>query len=183
MGIRINVLFDHDLADFTDQAATLTRLASTTQAALAVREYWLAADPTSRYDNVQKWQAEPELNRLPKYLGYTGPGSLFLTVTHRVARIYTGGRWRGFISIEPLRRVHLPAFKGIARALGADRMALYADSDHVDDLWRSGGTFADCVELMQQRWGPPQPNVEEINLPIASAAEHSVPMWFLESTE
>jgi len=87
MGIRINVLFDHDLADFTDQAATLTRLASTTHAALAVRDYWLAADPTSRHDNVQTWQAEPELNRLPKYLGYTGPGSLFLTVTHRAARI------------------------------------------------------------------------------------------------
>jgi len=62
-------------------------------------------------------------------------------------------------------------------------MTLYADSDHVDDLFWSGKTLADCVEFLRQKWGPPQPSVEEIDPHISSAAEHSVPMvWFLENT-
>jgi hypothetical protein len=115
---------------------------------------------------------------------YTGPGSLFLTITAQAARVRTGGRWRGFLSIEPLRRVHLAAFRQIARSLGSRCLALYADCDDVDDLFWGGRTQGECIELMKRIWGPPQWSAEEIERRLVAAADRTVPLvWFLENSQ
>lgn len=180
MGTRINALLHHDLIDFRDRESVLARLAPTVAAALAAREYWRSVDPQDLADDLTVWQPDPVNPRLPGRHHFTGPGSLFLTVTATAAHLRTGGRWRGFLSIEPLRRVHLTAFRHIAGCLGSRRMALCADSDEVNDLFWDGGTQADCVALLEQMWGPPQPNVEEIDPQIEAEAERTVPLvWFL----
>ncbi len=118
MGTRINVLLDHHLSDFHDREAVLVRLDPALASAVAVRDYGLLADPDYKHDDLKTWRADPlspvDTNR-PRY---TAPGSLFLTITNQAAKIHTGGRWRGFLTLEPLRRVHLAAFRQIAGALG-----------------------------------------------------------------
>jgi hypothetical protein len=182
MGTRINVLLDHNLIEFRDRHSVLERLAPCLPAALALRGYWHSNDPHSRLDSLEVWRANPVSSRDSNLHRYYGPGSLFLTVTPKAAHVRTGGRWRGFLSIEPLRRVHLAAFRRIADAFGASCMALYADSCEVDDLFWSGRTQEQCIELMERMWGPPQRSVEEVDAWIAAAAERTVPLvWFLES--
>ena len=47
-------------------------------------------------------------------------------------------RWRGFFSIEPLRRVHLPAFRKVAALLGATQIVYMPDDDPIiyDARWK-----------------------------------------------
>lgn len=185
MGTRINLLIDHDLADFRNPAEVLARLSLATRAAGAVRDYWLESDPDGSHDPQPAWEADPVSLRRPGLRRFTGPGSLFLSVTASAARVRTGGRWRGFLAIEPLRRVHLLAFRAIARAMGAGYMALHADSDDVDELFLSGRAPWECVELMERMWGPPQGSVEDVDPSITAAAVMYLPspVWFLESVE
>ena len=184
MGTRINALFDHNLSDFNDRKECLNRLKPSVLAATEVYEYWLAADPDNPHVETAAWQAEPVSPHGHDLRHYTGPGSLFLTVTEVAARVRTGGRWRGFVSIEPLRRVHLAAFHVIARALGALRMAVYLDSDAVDEIFWDGRPLRDCVDWMQVRWGPRQESVERIDPEIVAAADRCPPpIWFLVEVE
>ena len=177
------MLLDHNLPDFRDRAALVDRLAPTIPVALAVRDYWISADPDSPHSKLAAWRAEPESPRDKDLYRYTGPGSLFLTVRPQATCIHTGGRWRGFLSIEPLRRVHLAAFRGIAEAFGASSMALYGDSWEVDDLFCGGQSQGTCIELLERMWGPPQRTIEEVDSKVAAAAERSAPrVWFWEGT-
>jgi len=184
MGTRINVLLDHDLTDYLDREAVLARLAAALPATLAVRDYWQSVDPHSPPDNLAAWWAAPVSPRSPDLNRYEAPGSLFLSFTNQAARIHTGGRWRGFLSIEPLRLIYLAAFRQIACVLGSGFLALYADSCEVDDLFWSGSSQGQCIELMQRMWGSPQKSVETIEPWIVAAAERTVPLvWFLESSQ
>lgn len=184
MGTRINALFDHNLPDYRDRDECLRRLASATSATAAVRDYWLAADTEGPHSERVEWQSDPILPFSHNLRRYTGPGCLFLTVTQVSARVRTGGRWRGFLSIEPLRRVHLTAFHAIGRALGADTMALYGDSDEVDGLFWDGLPLRACVEWMRGRWGPPKECTTVIDPLIVAATDHGPPLvWFLVNVE
>jgi hypothetical protein len=184
MGTRINVLVDHDLSDFRDRESVLVRLQAALPSALEVQDYWHSADAHSEHEELKVWRANPASARDTDFHRYTAPGNLFLTVTNYAAQIRTGGRWRGFLTIEPLRRAHLAAFLQIARALGSCRLALYADSCEVDDLFWCRRTQSECIELMKQMWGPPQCSVEKIEPEVSLAAERTVPLvWFLESCQ
>lgn len=184
MGTRINVLLDHKLADWRNRESVLARLATALPAALAVQEYWLSADPRVSHDKLTEWRADPVSPGEPSLRRYTGPGSLFLTLTAHAACIHTGGRWRGFLSIDPLRRVHLAAFRQLTASLGSHSMAVYAASCEVNDLFWGGGTQWEGVELMERLWGPPQRSVENIEPGIVATAKRTVPLvWFLESSQ
>ncbi len=113
---------------------------------------------------------------------YEAPGRIILRIGEKAAKISTGGRWRGFLSIEPLRQVHLRAFRDIARLLGGTRLTYFPDDDFVDDaLYRENASQGECVELLLKRYGPPQPSVESIAPKIAAAVEKGVPqVWYVE---
>jgi hypothetical protein len=175
MGTRIDVYLSHDLPQFDDAAATIARLNSALPAAFAVRDYWRAVDPDTRQAN-ERWEAQPMTPRMPSVRRYSGPGSLYLTVTPAAARIGTGGRWRGFLSIEPLRRVHLAAFRAIAQAMGSASLALCADScDDVADVFHADGSQDDCIAMMRSAMGAPQPSVKSIAPDVVAQTEHGVP--------
>jgi hypothetical protein len=182
MGTRINVILSHDLPAL-DCNLILSRLAAALPAALAVRNYWLTDEPRQRED-VTAWGAEPILSCEPSFRRFTGPGSLFLTVAPRTVHVRTGGRWRGFLTIEPLRSVHMAAFRQLAQVFGSGCFALFADSCEVDDAILDGQTQWQCIELMERMWGAPQASVETIEPRIAVAADQTVPLvWFLETTD
>src|SRR5215469_13558966 len=135
MGTRINVIFEHQVRDYQDHTATIKLLASTIPATLAVANYWrtLADDPKSK-DNCQDSWTVFSPNSSEGYLRYDGPGALYLRFGPKVAEIFTGARWRSFLSIEPLRQVHLTAFRNIARHLGGSRLIFFPTSGIADDL-------------------------------------------------
>jgi hypothetical protein len=113
---------------------------------------------------------------------YEGPGGFFVTFGPRIANVRASARWRGFLSIEPLCRVHVPAFRAIAAALGATRLAFLPDDDSlILDARLGGASLDDCIAHMTQRWGPPQASVESISPEVVRATDYGVPpVWFLE---
>ncbi len=181
MGTRTDVFLSHDLARFDDAAETIARLNRTLPEAFAVRDYWRRVDPDSP-ETDDRWEAEPVVPRLPHMRRYNGPGSLYLTVTPAAAKITTGGRWRGFLSIQPLREVHLAAFRAIASALHSSELALCAGSrDDVFDLFLANATQDACIAQLRSAMGDPQPSVESIAPEIVAQTEHGVPsVWFLD---
>jgi hypothetical protein len=180
MGTRIHVYLSHDLPRFDDASDTMARLSSTLLAARAVRDYWFSADPGG--NALDKWEVEPITSGKPDLKFYNGPGHLFLGVTPVAARIITGGRWRGFLSIEALRAVHLNAFREVARALGSATLAICSDAfDDVSELFYANASQARCVEQLRTAMGPPQPSVDTIAPDVVAQTEHRVPgVWFLE---
>jgi hypothetical protein len=180
VGTYIHVYMSHDLPRFDDASDTMARLASSLPAALALRDYWRSADPGG--NALDEWKVDRMTSRKPDLKFYEGPGDLFLGVTPAAARIITGGRWRGFLSIEALREAHLAAFRAVARAMGSAKLALCSDAfDDVSELFYANASQAQCVEQMRAAMGPPQPSVETIAPDVIAQTEHGVlNVWFLD---
>jgi len=184
MGTRINVLVDHRVPDYKDRAAVIARLEPTLPAAIAVRDYWIANDPESSRNDCCVWSTStvPGIQPKQEYLFYEGPGSLWLRFGVRVAYIFTGGRWRGFLSTNMLHKTHLAAFRSIARALGGTRMVLYGEYDPIDQAAvLDGKTLDECVGMLNELWGSPQPTVDVIDPKVVAATDHcSPPVWYYQ---
>jgi hypothetical protein len=103
-------------------------------------------------------------------------------VTPAAARIYTGARWAGFLTIDPLRQVHLAAFRAIARALGSSTMALCADArDDVSDVFLENGSQAECIAQLKSAMGPPETSLDWVTPEVLVRREHGIPSWFLDT--
>lgn len=159
-------------------------LEPTVPTALAVADYWRSVDPEDT-DRHTSWEQFPADTSHSTWWCYWGPGGLRIRFGPRVAVIFASGRWRGFLSIEPLRRVHLTAFREIARVLGARRMAFFSSEGIADDLVPAivdnGISQDECIGVLQRYYGPPQPSVEQIAPEIVAETEHCAPsVWYLE---
>jgi len=181
LGTRINVMMNHDVDDYRDQSAVLARLETSLPAALAVRDYWNINYPFPKRELQEEWIADPFTPYETCWRSYTAPGDLFLKVGPHAAKIRTGGRWRGFLSIPPLYQVHLQAFRAIAEALGAAKAVYFADCDDVDDAFYESGNIEASIGILKGYRGLPQPSIDEITPEIAEAADHTVPaVWYYE---
>jgi len=177
MGTRIHAYLSHDLPRFDDTAAAVARLDGARREALAVRDYWRSVDPGDK--GIDRWESV----ELPDERYYAGPDSLLLLVRPSAALISTGGRWRGFLSIEPLRRVHLAAFRSIARAIGSPKLVLCGDQydDAAIDAFYEKGSQDDCIAALHSDLGPPQPSIDSIAPSLVAEAEHCPPaVWFVD---
>jgi hypothetical protein len=186
VGTRANILVDHRVPDHLDRAVVIDRLAPTVPATIAVRDYWDSSDPDERRDQSTCWTASPEFPPPhEKFVMYDGPGGFFIRLGSKVAVVRASARWHGFLSIEPLRRAHLPAFRAIARALGASRVVYLGDDDPITDAAEYDGASLDaCIAEMERRWWPPQPSIESIAPDVVKATDHRVPsVWYIETIE
>jgi hypothetical protein len=184
MGTRINVMVEHHFGDYRDRAATIKMLTPTISAATEVANYWRTVDPEYKDLHPNSWTASPP-DPLDRYLMYCGPGNLFLRFGLKLARIWTGARWRGFLSIEPLRRAHLQAFRSIARHFGSERMVFFPDGGIADDLVpaaiHDGITQEDCIATLQRAYGAPQPSINNVDPEVVTQTRHTVPLvWYIE---
>lgn len=181
MGTRIDVLIDRGVGNFREQPAVLALLQEKTPAALAVRDYWASVEPSHERLMASIWESDPVHGFQEYFRSYTGPGNLFLKVSAAASNIRTGGRWRGFLSIPPLRAAHLRAFHAIAITLGATRLAYYPDVDDVSECFWGGGTFDDCIAILRQTFGVSQESIDAIPAHIVEEAVHGVPaVWYIE---
>jgi hypothetical protein len=177
MGTRVHVFLSTHRSLLRNTDEVLTRLTRSEPECLNVARYWRSV--ASDGDAVSKWAIWDDLG---DHVNYRGPGSLGLVVTERAARIYASARWRGFLSIPPLRSVHLAAFRSIAAALGSDSMAITHDSlDSVEESFDSGATLDACAVVLRQTLGPPQPDVKNVDPAIVAATDRGVPdVWYWE---
>jgi hypothetical protein len=183
MGTRANILVDHAVPDDLDRPAVIARLAPTLSATIAVRDYWNSTEPEYPRDLSDRWTASPQAAPPhEKWVLYDGPGGFFIKFGPKIANVRASARWRGFLSIAAICRVHLPAFRSIALALGASQIAYLPDDDALTlDALTDGASLDDCIAEMKRKWGPPQESVESIAREIVEATDHRVPMvWFLE---
>jgi hypothetical protein len=186
MGTRTNILANHTISDPLDRAAVLDRLAPALPEAMAVREFWDTYDPDEARNEAYRWDASPPIPPPhDKYVSYNAPGGLFVYFDFGspVVNVRASLRWRGFLSIDPLRRVHLPAFRKIAALLGGSRVVYMPDDDLIIyDARSEGATLDDCIAALKRRWGPPQESVEVIDPDVVQATNHGVPtVWFVET--
>jgi hypothetical protein len=187
MGTRINVIVEHHFRDYLDRAATIKMLMPTVSAATEVANYWRTVDPEYKELHPNSWTASPR-DPLGRFLMYYGPGILFLKFGSKLARIWTGARWRGFLSIEPLRRVHLQAFRNIAQHLGSERMVFFPDGGIADDLVpaaiHEGITQEECIARLQRAYGAPQPSIDNVAPEIVAETKRTVPsVWYIEAVK
>ena len=153
MGTRINVLMPHYLTDWADRDAAMRVLATTLPVANALTIYWLEA--TSEPDSVKDWIALPPFPapETRDYHRYTGPGPLYVDINPHCVHVRAGGRWRGFLSIQPLRSIHILAFKSIANAFDAKTFRCFPDNDFASDAFCDGANFDSCCAILDERFG------------------------------
>jgi hypothetical protein len=176
MGTRTYVFLSADsLLRNTDEV--LARLKRAERECLDVARYWRSVG--SDGDAVTEWAMWEDLG---DHVNYRGPGSLGLVVTEHAARIYAGARWRGFLSIPPLRSVHLTAFRSIATALGSAGMAITHDSlNSVGESFDGGAGLDGCIVVLRDTLGPPQPDVRNVDPTVVAETRRCVPdVWFWE---
>ncbi|MCC9603756.1 hypothetical protein LOC67_24665 [Stieleria sp. JC731] len=152
-------------------------LSSTLSIAQKLAEYWTDGILNDSPDN-ERWVAErpfppPETKH---YHRYTGPGPLFVCVNPSTVRVRTGGRWRGFVGIQPLRTIHIEALTAIATAFRTKEFRCFPDNDFVDDVFCDGVNFEDCVTVLDEHLGRPVMLKEEIDAHLAAETDSGCPL-------
>jgi len=179
MGTRINLLFPHQLKDWTNREETLNVLEPVLPHGAAIEEYWQSVDPNPAKRAADVWEKGRPISPPGEdvwYYLYIGPGNLFVSVNPQVVHVRTSGRWRGFLSIQHLRTVHIPAFYAICKAFGAPSMRIFLDDDFVMDEFYDQQSYETCCRVLDQRLGAPVSLEEQVDPEIAAKAEHGCPM-------
>ncbi len=173
MGTRINLLFPHNLPDWSNRPRILEILARSLPAAHKVAAYW--HDNAPGYEPNEAWLAErpfpPPLER--DYSRFSGPGPLFVDVNPYAVRVRTGGRWRGFLSIQALRSVHLFAFMSLMNSFQAQTARCFPDCDFLLDAFWDGGDFPTCCEVLDRQFGQAFPLHEFVDPELVRQTERN----------
>ncbi len=182
MGIRANALTDYRMPDYRNQAAVIALLMPALPAARAVADYWRSAQP-DYIDTAHAWSARLVHNPPEDdFLRYDGPAGFSVAFGERVARISGCCRWSGFCTIAALQSPHAVAFRAIACALGGERMVLIPDYDPVEEIALYGGSsLSECMALLEQHWGVPQPVTAIITDDVEVYYRRKVPVWYTET--
>ena len=181
MGIQANALTDHRVPDYRNQPAVVSLLTPTLSSALAVADYWRAAQ-SDYTDTTDTWSAR-FIHNPPEddYLRYDGPAGFSVSFGERVARVSGPCRWSGFCTMAALHQQHAIAFRAISRALGGECMVLIPDYDPVEEIaLYDGGSLAECITLLEQRWGAPQPTTEIVTEDAEAYYRRKIPAWYVE---
>ncbi len=181
MSTRTHVIVDHRLEDYRDPKAAVTLLGQALPAVLAVASYWHSVEPENRALEPGPWR--PAQDHSADQLDYVGPGGFLVGFGRQVVLISASARWSGFLTIEPLRNVHLAAVRSIARCVGGTRLVLLPDAmDEGYDAITEALSQEECAARLRTKYGPPQPSVMAIPPNAFTAAipgSHLV--WFSEA--
>jgi hypothetical protein len=174
------VVVDHELKDYLDMDAAIALLAQTLPAIAAIDSYWESVDPLESKRESEPWRPAP--NHKPDEPVLLGPGALQLYFGPHVVRVGAAARWSGFLTIEPLRNIHLAGFRSLGQAFRGTRMLLLPDA--MDEGYAAiyeALSLEECAARLEKKYGPPQPSVTAIPPNAFSApipASHLV--WFRE---
>jgi hypothetical protein len=184
MGTRTRGFVDLHLSNEirSESGRVVSLLARATSACLEVEQYWRSADALREPNARDSWSvykgAADDLNKR----WFSGPGSMNVHFGLRVAMILCGARWRGFLTIPALRKVHRKAFLSIARELGATAIMFVPDyAEELAGAMDDGKSFDECLRLMESTWGPLQGDLDEISPRVIAECENCPPkVWYLE---
>jgi hypothetical protein len=188
VGTRTRGFVDYRQRDDVDRSpdAMLRILETTTPACQAVEEYWRDNDTYYEPGRFLAWAVweKGESDELKDHWWFAGPGHMSIRFCPNVAEIFAGARWRGFLTIPPLREVHRAAFLSIARAVGASGIIFVPDyADELIDAAEEGKGFEECLKLIELKWGPMQGDLDEIRPAVVTDCASCPPkVWFLQPT-
>jgi hypothetical protein len=188
MGTRTRGFIDYRHSDEVDHApdAMLRILEATTPACQAVEDYWREVDPDYEPGIFRTWGVKDREDnaRLLHTWWFAGPGHMSILFYPNVAEIFAGARWRGFLTIPRLREVHRAAFLSIARAVGATGILFVPDyAEELAEAADEGKGFEECLQLIEEKWGPMQGDLDEIPPAVMADCDSCPPaVWFLELT-
>ena len=139
---------------------TPERLRPALPAALEVHEFWCRRDPRKHRNppGAWRWEVEPASPEEP----IRGPGGLWVHHDTPVPVLALSARWRGFLSLPRLRRVHMEAVTAVAAALGRTRTLLLPESHPGSDAVFTGAGFEEVRSLLLGAWGPPLRSVSPV---------------------
>jgi len=178
---RTQVVVDHRLEDYRDPKAAVALLGQAVPAALAVESYGHSVEPENPATEPESWR--PAQHHSADQLDYVSPDGSLVSFGQHVVLISASARWSGFLTIEPLRNVHLAAFRSIARCIRGSRLVLLPDAiDEGYDAINEGISLEDCAARLRKRYGPPQRSVGAIP---PNAFIETIPgshlVWFSEA--
>jgi hypothetical protein len=179
--VPTNILVYYDFrGELPLEVATVSRrLEQSTPACRAVEAYWRQTE--SKQDPSEVWTFSHQEDLYShNELYFAAPGSIYLSVRNRLARVTTGARWRGYLSIPGLHAVHLQAFRMIGVALGSSRMVITNDfSDECLDCFLNGKSLDDCISTLRAVCGKPEEDCENVTDDIKREALQGVPSaWY-----
>jgi len=160
--------------------AAVALLAQTQPATTAIDSYWDSVNPLESKSESEPWRAAP--HHKPEEPVLLGPGGLYVGFGLHVVLIEACARWSGFLTIEPLRNVHLAAFRSLGRVFRSTRLLLLPDAmDEGYDAITEALSQEECAARLQKKYGPPQASVTAIPSNAFTApipGSHLV--WFIE---
>lgn len=174
MGTRITILFPHELSDWSDRPRLLDILERTLLEARRIATYW---PDRESFASDETWVAEPAFPPpyTREYSRFSGPGPLFVEVNSRAVCVSTGARWRGFLSIQPLRSVHIQAFHSLMLAFGANSASCFPEDDFVEGAFWDGGNFKQCCQVLDERYGDARSLIDAIDPDMAAQTDRGCP--------
>ena len=188
MGTRTRGFIDYRHSDEVagSPIGMLRVLETTTPACRAVEEYWRSHDSWYEPDPFVAWRVfeEGKTELLGDHWWFAGQGRMNIRFCSEVAEIFAGARWRGFLTIPPLRDVHRAAFLSIARAVGATGIIFVPDyADDLIEAAEEGKCFGECLSIIEKKWGPMQSDLDEIQPSVVADCATCPPkVWFLQPT-
>ena len=150
MGTRTRGFVDYHVADVArrDSLQMLQLLSVTIPACLAVEQYWQANDPFHEPDATDSWGVYQRGGDDVRGWWFVGPGGMGIRFGLRVAEIYAQARWRGFLTIPALRKVHRSAFAAIAQSADATGILYVPDyAWELSEAMVSEASFDQCLRL------------------------------------
>ena len=175
MGTRITILFPHDLSEWSDRPRVLDILERTLPEARRIATYW---PDRASFALDETWVAEPAFPPpyTREYSRFSGPGPLFIEVNTSAVCVSTGARWRGFLSIQPLRSVHIQAFHSLMLAFGAISARCFPEEDFVEGAFWEGGDYEECCGVLDQQFGEAIPLIETVDPVVAAQTDRGCPL-------
>lgn len=178
MGVQISLLLPHYLADWSARTALLGTLAKILPEAHSIAEYALAENSQEAPADEDAWTIEPPFPHpyTREYARFSGPGGLFVDINSHAVCVSPIARWRNFLRVQPLRSIHIRAFKSLLIAFGTNTARCFPEDDIVEGAFWEGADFPTCCELLDQRYGPAISLEDAIDPELANSAEHCCPL-------
>lgn len=185
MATRTRAFLDHQLPGslLLKPLALVALLTPAIPACQAVHEFWVTTDPSTERDDASSWKILEQDANGQGFLGFGGRGGIGIEFGSRIVEISTAARWRGFLTIPPLREVHHTAFTAIAHTVGATRIVLTPSYvvDSMAELLDDGVSLDELIGVLEQDWGSAQRTLDEISDEVMVACEHCPPrIWYLD---
>ena len=171
-------------SDLEALPAMLTQKVPTTA---DVDGYWRRVDPTES-PGLTAWRSGwtsgiTNVNSMRHGVVTVSAGTSMITIYPNVAVLSVAARWRGFLTIAPMRNVYRRMAHQVAAAFDSAYVIWVPDSfEQACNIAATDGLLSDVHASLLADYGPAQETLDAVSPAVAAEADHCPPnVWYIES--